>query len=103
MEDSDLQTAMRAFHRAIAFAGGRAPMGAMLGMSDRAVGYRIRNNVPLKSPAEVEKVEAATGVSRHDLRPDLYPREDTPRAPAGESPQPLVGGPSLSTLEGVRP
>lgn len=28
-------------------------------------------------PAEcVIKVEAGTGVSRHDLRPDLYPRED---------------------------
>lgn len=27
-------------------------------------------------PAEyVLKIEAATGVSRHDLRPDIYPRE----------------------------
>ena len=28
-------------------------------------------------PAEfVLKTEAETGISRHDLRPDLYPRED---------------------------
>ena len=32
-------------------------------------------------PAEyVLRIEAATGVSRHDLRPDIYPRE-VPHAP----------------------
>jgi DNA-binding transcriptional regulator YdaS (Cro superfamily) len=32
-------------------------------------------------PAErVLQVEKATGVSRHDLRPDLYPREDASAA-----------------------
>ena len=32
-------------------------------------------------PSEhVLKVEAATGVSRHDLRPDIYPRDMSPPA-----------------------
>jgi len=51
-------------------------------------------------PAEfVLKVEAATGVSRHDLRPDIYPIEDprtspphggtpTPEGPSEPQPQP---------------
>lgn len=43
-------------------------------------------NGPKQLPAEhVLKVEAATGVSRHDLRPDLYPRglqDDVPFRPA---------------------
>lgn len=35
------------------------------------------NRRPQGVPAEfVLPIEAATGVSRHDLRPDLYPRED---------------------------
>lgn len=29
------------------------------------------------SPAHVLKVEKVTGVSRHRLRPDLYPKEET--------------------------
>lgn len=30
-----------------------------------------------RAPAErVLAIEAATGVSRHDLRPDLYPRDE---------------------------
>ncbi len=33
------------------------------------------------APEHVLAVEAATGVSRHDLRPDIYPRE----APASEA------------------
>ncbi|MBD59037.1 MAG: cytoplasmic chaperone TorD [Citromicrobium sp.] len=34
-------------------------------------------------PAElVFEVEAKLGISRHDLRPDLYPREDTAEASA---------------------
>ncbi len=44
-------------------------------------------------PAEqVLKVEAETGISRHDLRPDLYPREEPPAQPSAGDPPPPAGG-----------
>ncbi|MGF7202329.1 DNA-binding transcriptional regulator YdaS (Cro superfamily) [Sphingobium olei] len=50
----------------------------------------LRDNRPL--PAEhVLAVEEATGISRHDLRPDIYPRDEAPLLREGDS------------LEGVRP
>ena len=39
------------------------------------------NRARRASAEYVLAIEAATGVSRHDLRPDLYPREDA----AGET------------------
>lgn len=77
-----------ALQRAIALVGGQAAMGRLLGVSQPSVWAWQRKGKPL--PAEhVLAVEEATGISRHDLRPDIYPREDG-RA-AGEQ------------LEGVRP
>lgn len=44
-------------------------------MSQQLISYRYNRGLPL--PAEyVLATERATGISRHDLRPDLYPRED---------------------------
>lgn len=49
-------------------------MGRLVGVSQAAVWQWLKDEKPL--PAEhVLAVEAATGVSRHDLRPDIYPRE----------------------------
>lgn len=46
-----------------------------IGTSQQLVSYWMRNEKEL--PAEwVIPTEKATGVSRHDLRPDIYPRED---------------------------
>ncbi len=45
------------------------------GVSQTAVWKWLQSSKRL--PAEyVLRVEAATGVSRHDLRPDIYPREE---------------------------
>jgi DNA-binding transcriptional regulator YdaS (Cro superfamily) len=50
-------------------------MGRLLGVSQPTVWAWLRKGKPL--PAEyVLKVEAATGISRHQLRPDLYPPEE---------------------------
>jgi DNA-binding transcriptional regulator YdaS (Cro superfamily) len=64
------------FSRALqAFEGNQSRMADAIGMSQQLISYRARKGLPL--PAEyVLATERATGISRHDLRPDLYPRED---------------------------
>jgi DNA-binding transcriptional regulator YdaS (Cro superfamily) len=43
-------------------------------VSAQAVGLWVKSK---KVPADrVLAIEAASGVSRHDLRPDIYPREE---------------------------
>lgn len=120
MDESQLEVAMRAFRRAVAFAGGQAPFERLTGLKQQTVSYRLRNDIPLKSAEEVLNVEAATGVSRHDLRPDIYPRNESfgqrapewpKEAPAdGSPPHPAAGAPtnraerspSRDPLEGLR-
>jgi hypothetical protein len=51
----------------------KARLAKELGVSPQRVQYWYKTN---RIPAEyILKVEAATGISRHDLRPDIYPRE----------------------------
>jgi len=58
--------------RAIIAAGSQSALARLLSVSQHAVWQWSRKCKPL--PAKhVLKVEFATGVSRHDLRPDLYP------------------------------
>lgn len=66
--------------------GSQAAMGRLCGVTQQAVWKWLDEGMAL--PAEqVLKVEAATHVSRHDLRPDLYPRglqDDVPFSPDSE-------------------
>jgi DNA-binding transcriptional regulator YdaS (Cro superfamily) len=65
---------MTALERAIQVAGSQSRFAEMIGTSQQLVSYWMRNGKTL--PAEfVLKAEAETAVSRHDLRPDIYPRE----------------------------
>jgi DNA-binding transcriptional regulator YdaS (Cro superfamily) len=57
-----------ALQRAIEATGGLAALAAELGVSMQAVSQW--DEVP---PLRVIPVERASGVSRHELRPDLYP------------------------------
>jgi len=61
-------------------------MARVLGLRQSTVWEWINNSKQL--PAEhVLKVEVATGVSRHDLRPEIYPRglqDDAPFMPAAD-------------------
>lgn len=76
-------------------------MARLLGLAQPSVWRWVKEGKSL--PAEhVLKVEAATAVSRHDLRPDLYPREDEPAHPPAGMNRP-AGGSSSDALEGVRP
>lgn len=57
--------------RAAASAGGQSALARILGCTPQAVQRMCATG---RVPAErVLQIEAATGVSRHELRPDLYP------------------------------
>jgi DNA-binding transcriptional regulator YdaS (Cro superfamily) len=60
----------KALKRAIEAAGGLAALASPLGITMQAVSQW--EEVP---PLRVLAVERISGVSRHELRPDLYPRE----------------------------
>ncbi len=86
-----IQSAPAALQRAVSIIGSQPKTAALLGVSQTAVSKWVRLGKPL--PANhVLAIEAATGISRHDLRPDIYPRDE-------QSP-PRVG--SLSDLEAAR-
>ena len=55
---------------AISRAGSTVKLAAALGIASQAISQWRR--VPAGRVLDVERV---TGVSRHDLRPDLYPRD----------------------------
>ena len=65
-----------ALQRAISQAGGVTKFSAALGVPYQLVqGWRDGSR-RFATPAEyVLRVEAVSGVSRHDLRPDIYPLE----------------------------
>lgn len=69
-----------ALKRAVAYFGdNQSKFAAAIGTSQQLVSYWLRNEKAL--PAEwVLPTEKATGVSRHDLRPDLYPRDEAAAA-----------------------
>lgn len=66
---------MPALSRALAaFDNNQTKFAEAIGTSQQLVSYWVRNSREL--PAEfVLPAEKATGISRHDLRPDIYPRE----------------------------
>jgi hypothetical protein len=71
---------------AVRRAGGQAPFARKVGLSQGYVHELLREGKPLPTgpvvPAGelnwVLKAERETNVSRHDLRPDLYPRDSAP-------------------------
>lgn len=82
--------------------GSQSAFGRLIGKRQSVIHDWLREQRPL--PAEhVLKVEAATGISRHALRPDIYPIENTESstvdvdaAPAAPCP-PAVGADSHGT------
>ncbi|WP_132910251.1 YdaS family helix-turn-helix protein [Sphingomonas sp. BK235] len=75
MDDATPQEALR---EAVERAGGQSATARLVGVSQTAVWKWITEAKVL--PAEhVLAVERATGVSRHLLRPDIYPLEEVGR------------------------
>ena len=65
--------------RAIAIAGTQGLLAEKIGVTQQALSKWLRTD-GLCSNRFVAAIEAATGVSRHELRPDIYPVE-VPHAP----------------------
>ncbi|WP_375290889.1 transcriptional regulator [Qipengyuania sp.] len=89
-----------ALKQSVSVAGSQGALARLCGVKQPTVWKWLNKKKPL--PAEhVLRVEEATGVSRHDLRPDLYPREEPPAPPSATAPSRPADG-SSSALEGVR-
>ena len=70
---------MTPIERAVEIAGGQQALAEKIGVRYQAVQKWLKAS---RVPAErVLAIETATGISRHDLRPDIYPT-DAPRASA---------------------
>lgn len=84
-------TPFEALERAVEKANGQSAIARICGVSQAAVWKWLQSAKRL--PAEhVLKVEAATGVSRHWLRPDIYPVETAANpAPMMAEEDPLCG------------
>jgi DNA-binding transcriptional regulator YdaS (Cro superfamily) len=71
--------AKTALERAVTKLGGQSGFARFHGVSQPTVWAWIKQGKPI--PAEmVLRTEAATGISRHDLRPDIYPRAESEAA-----------------------
>ena len=103
-----------ALAKAVRAAGSQSAFGRLLGKTQSVVHDWLRDGKEL--PGEhVFEIEGATGVSRHELRLDLYPREgccaeqcpehgdSAPlQPPAGSGPLPAGGSHTPDALAGVR-
>lgn len=80
-----------ALSRAIERLGSQRKLAQLIGMSQQGVSKMVRLGRPLP-PRYVLAVEAATGVSKHDLAPDIYPIEEppVPGTPPGGTPAELT-------------
>ena len=72
--DNESQS-MAAFRKAVQLAGSQSALARICDCTPANIGQLLAKGSPLPSRF-VLRVEAATGVSRHDLRPDIYPVED---------------------------
>lgn len=84
-EDQQIQVKypeeFKAINEAIQLAGGQTALAEKLSTPQKKMLQGQVNQWVTRdhrcSPAYVLKVEKVTGVSRHRLRPDLYPEEET--------------------------
>lgn len=73
----DSTTPLGALETAVEKIGSQAALARLCGVKQPSVWHWLKNSQRL--PAEhVLAVEAATGISRHELRPDIYPRDLAP-------------------------
>lgn len=73
-------TISEALEKAIAVVGTQEKFARRLGVTSPSVAeWKERGIVPPKRVLDIERI---TGVSRHELRPDLYPRERAARRSA---------------------
>jgi DNA-binding transcriptional regulator YdaS (Cro superfamily) len=73
----DSSSPLQALQQATKVVGGQAALGRLCGVVQPSV-WGWLNRIGRLPAEHVLKVEAATGISRHDLRPDIYPRDAVP-------------------------
>ena len=67
---------LSALLQAIKIAGGQSALARSCGVKQQTIGVWIKTGrVPAARVLQVEKAIAGK-ISRHDLRPDIYPRSD---------------------------
>ena len=71
------ETPHSVFRRCVKALGGQSAAAQLFGKSQPTIHLRLRDNREIWAE-HVLAAEAATGISRHDLRPDIYPREPLP-------------------------
>ncbi|QQN73150.1 helix-turn-helix domain-containing protein [Croceicoccus sp. YJ47] len=99
-EPFDLIPPHAAFAKAVEIAGGQTAMARICECSQGNIWQHLNRRSLL--PAHfVLKVEAATGVSRHDLRPDIYPRDPASSAVATPAPCAAEGDALISSRQSV--
>lgn len=87
--------------RACRAVGSQSALARLIGKHQTTISERLRDKKTVWAE-DVLVIEEATGISRHDLRPDLYPREEPPaQPPAGNIPPP-AGGSRGGELEDAR-
>jgi DNA-binding transcriptional regulator YdaS (Cro superfamily) len=74
MSTADLDSMHQALRRAVGIAGSQSALARAAGVTQQAVSKWLSRGKALPGPLVIT-VEHKTGISRHDLRPDLYPRE----------------------------
>lgn len=88
MDDTQRSSAFAAFSEAVQIAGTQSAFERATGAKQQNVSNWLKAGKPL--PGEyVIKAEQAFGISRHALRPDLYPTDQS-SSPCGDAP-PSVG------------
>ena len=79
-------TPSQALSAAVQIAGSQSALGRVLGVSQRAVWRWVSEGKHLP-PQHVLAVEAATGIPKEQLRPDIYPpheQQDNPVSRSGD-------------------
>lgn len=93
--------AIEAFRRAVDVLRGQENAAELIGVSQSSISRRLRAGMPLWAES-VLQVEAATGVSRHELRPDIYPIEP-PVVSDGHAPNGVAGSGAVPVSVDVDP
>lgn len=83
LTDSQIVAAVNAFRRAASKYVSQGAFAAVMGVSQQNVSKLLRNG-RMCPRRHVEVVEAATGVPKEELRPDIYPRDVVSSTASGD-------------------
>jgi DNA-binding transcriptional regulator YdaS (Cro superfamily) len=68
--------------RAISAAGSQAALSDRIGVSQQLISYWLRKGARGVPAEHVSAIEMATGISRHELRPDVFGAKPAEKASA---------------------